>query len=218
VLADLEGVQDGFEMAFKETKEELARNGCILPTLEANMRNQVNIANIKIVEGGENAMQSSINKLTPASSVVGEMPVIFNSKYGDWDNKKESILKHVINIMETKNTKNIAILHDETFKSEDIENTLKDKIEGKTIVTYPSSCKNKIQNIENVKKFCEQNNHILVTKNKYFDGCEASNVIFINFFEAGVRHTLMRAVQNVIYIYVGGGVKITGMKENNTFC
>jgi TATA-box binding protein (TBP) (component of TFIID and TFIIIB) len=28
----------------------------------------------------------------------------------------------------------------------------------------------------------------------------------------------MRAVENVIYIYVGGGVKITGMKEDNTFC
>ena len=51
LLADMINVNDDFETAFKESKEALSMKGWFLPTLEANMRNQVNIANINIEQG-----------------------------------------------------------------------------------------------------------------------------------------------------------------------
>ena len=95
LLADLGYVGEDFQKAFKETKEELEKKGWILPTLEVNMRNQVNIANIEVEKGiGGYDMQSSINKLPSASSVVGDVPSHFNIKSrDDWNKKKEEILR-----------------------------------------------------------------------------------------------------------------------------
>ena len=50
-LADLINVEHDFEEALTEMKEELKKEKWFFPALEANMRNQVNIASI-IVEGG----------------------------------------------------------------------------------------------------------------------------------------------------------------------
>ena len=72
--------------------EELKMNGWILPSLQANMRNQVNIANIQIDRrensGWDGEMQSSIDKLPSGSSLVGEIPVLFRLKLSDWNEKK----------------------------------------------------------------------------------------------------------------------------------
>ena len=47
-LADLSSVGNEFARALIEMKEELKTNGWILPALQANMRNQVNIANVQV--------------------------------------------------------------------------------------------------------------------------------------------------------------------------
>ena len=67
-----------FRNSFLRFKEELSKEGWILPTLEYNMRNQVNINNIDIktdIRGQEKPI--SINKLGSGSSVVGEVPILF---------------------------------------------------------------------------------------------------------------------------------------------
>ena len=128
------------------------------------MRNQVNVANIEVEKGDSGVdMQSSINKLPSASSVVGDVPSLFNIKVGDWNKKKEDILRHCIKMIQKKSDKNIVILYDDYFESKDIEKTLKSAVKNKTILTYPSSSQTKQQNIQNVIDFSQQNNHILVT-------------------------------------------------------
>ena len=223
VLADLNRAKDNFKNAFQQTKEDLSRKGWILPTLDANMRNQVNISNISVGEGsGNHAMQSSINKLPSGSSIVGEVPLLVQIEQSNWGQKKEGLLKKCMERMEQSkaesNNKNVVILLDSPPR--DIEKALKNVIKNKTIVRYPSSCGSKKQSIDNVISFSEQNNHILVTESKYFDGCEASNLIFVSWFPDGVRNNVMRAVQNLICIQLLGvmDAEIKGMKKDNTFC
>ena len=62
LLADLSRrVEKEFQNALKEMKEEMKRNGWILPTLSANMRNQVNIANVQVEQGSEGCkIQSTV--------------------------------------------------------------------------------------------------------------------------------------------------------------
>ena len=77
-LADAGVVEDGFKESLEDMKENLIASGWIIPTLEANMRNQINISNIKVEIDSKlsiNKMQSSINKNKPGSNVVGEVPV-----------------------------------------------------------------------------------------------------------------------------------------------
>ena len=218
VLADVSGVDDDFKKAFEETKKGLSQKGWILPTLHSNMRNQVNIANINVESGTSlDKMQSSVNQLPAASSVVGEVPVLFKVRYSDWDTKKEQVLKHAIELIEQKNKKNIVILYDDYFDSKDLEKIVKNIIRNKTIVSYPSLSGDKTQSVANVINFSVQSNHILVTKNRYFNGCEACSLIFLTGGGDGTRNCLMRAVQNLITIQLGGSAKITGMKEDNTF-
>ena len=64
-LADTSYVEGGFKEELKLMKKDLTKNGWILPTLEANMRNQVNISNINVkgTDGTAYKMQFSINKL-----------------------------------------------------------------------------------------------------------------------------------------------------------
>ena len=47
-LADTSSVKEDFKEALKDMKEELIKDGWILPKLEANMRNQINISNINV--------------------------------------------------------------------------------------------------------------------------------------------------------------------------
>ena len=223
LLADLDEVKDDFNRAFKETKNELSKEGWILPKLEFNMRNQVNISNINVKEGflsGILKMQSSIDILPSSSTVIGAVPLLFKVHKSDWDKKKESLLKKCIQIMEKKNDKNIIILQDRCSKFKDIENTLKIAVQNKTVLSYPSACKNEQQSIDNVISFSERTNHILITQGKYFNGCEASNVIFLNYQDYGVRNCLFRSVENVICVQLmddNRDAEIKGMKEDTTF-
>jgi hypothetical protein len=151
--------------------------------------------------------------------VVGEVPSLFNITPMYWKQNKDQILSHCIEMIEKKSDKNIVILHDGSSLFKHIENSLQNTIKNQTVLSYPSPSQNKTKSIQNVLDFSQENKHILVTKSKYFNGCEACNVILITCGFSGVRNTLMRGVQNVICIQVGSGLaKIKGMKEDQTFC
>ena len=71
VLADLSFNEHDFEEALTEMKEDLKKEEWNFPTLQANMRNQMNIANTNVEKGGAiHYMQSSIEKLKSGSSFV----------------------------------------------------------------------------------------------------------------------------------------------------
>ena len=166
-------------------------------------------------------MTDFIKHLKSGSTVAGEVPTLVKVKERHWPSKKLDILKHVIELMGEKNNKNAVILHDSRNNSQDIQNELM-KITTKTIVTYPAP-KNKQQNKTNsIKQFFENGNHILVTRQNYFNGCEASNVIYITSSGySGMRSSFMRAVENLIVVQLLPPIKaqftLKGFKEENKF-
>ena len=223
LLADLSSVANDFDTAIVEMKEDMERNGWILPTLGANMRNQVNITNLKYEKYEKDAtfneMQSSITKLKSGTSLIGEIPILFNVRWSYWDIKKDKVLVHCIELMSQKSDKNIVVLWDNLY-FQNVADDIKKAIKNKNVVVYPSE-QSKEEGILNVKQFVEKNHHILVTQNRYFNGCESPNVVYINCEEAGLRNSALRGVQNFICIQLqtqyGHGVKINGVKEDNTF-
>ena len=88
-LTDLSSVGNEFARALIEMKEELKTNGWILPAFQANMRNQVNIANVQVKKGNLSSqkMQFSIDLLQSGSSLIGEVPLLCQIKEFDWDQK-----------------------------------------------------------------------------------------------------------------------------------
>ena len=74
-LADTDYVRVGFKEALNKMKEDLTKDGWILPQLEANMRNQINISNINVERSGSWEMQSSIQKSKSGTNIVGELPI-----------------------------------------------------------------------------------------------------------------------------------------------
>ena len=221
ILADLSSVEKDFEEALTEMKDELKKEEWIFPTLHANMRNQVNIANINIENGNNMAykMQSSIEKLKSGSSLTGEVPLLFKVRSNDWKTKKDEVLKHCLEFMKKKNEKNVVVLWDWNSMFKDVADDIKRVIKDKKIVSYPSE-KSEQEGILNVKEFVEKNDHILVTEGQYFNGCEATNVIFLTYSSRGLRNCILRGVQNIICVQLLFGVsnaKISGMKEDNRF-
>ena len=223
LLADLSSVQNDFKTAVQEMNEELKMNGWILPSLQANMRNQVNIANIQIDRrensGWDGEMQSSIDKLPSGSSLVGEIPVLFRLKLSDWNEKKDEVLKHCVDLMSQKSDKNIVVLYDSDYVFKDVADDIQRVIKDKKVVAYPLKQSRK-SGILNIKQFVEESDHILVTENKYFNGCESANVIFLFWGDEGIRNSLLRGVQNMICIQLTasyGEAIMIGMKEDNRF-
>ena len=238
VLADISNVESGFKEALEEMKNELKNNGWIFPFLAYNMRNQVNIANINVERGSKGmrrrpgvfpgstlGMQSSVQKLNSGSCLIGELPLLF--KVLDWKLQKFEVLHLCINLMMKKNDKNIVVLYDDFKVFKDVDKDIQMIIEDKTVVAYPPD-KNKT-GISSIRDFIEKRGYILVTHGQYFNGCEASNIIFLNNFYGGVRNCLMRGVENVICVQlkenkekgikgiIGETTDIKGMKEDNRF-
>ena len=214
-LADVQAFVDSdFSIELSDMTKELKEAGWILPELKSNMRNQVNISNIMVeYQGNAYRMQSSIEKLQSGSNIIGEFPILIKIKYLDWDKKKDQLLEYCFQEMKKKDRKNVVVLYDDDcsfFKDvgKDLRRLSKDKI----VVEYPSS-QGKQKDISNIKNFIEQNDHILFTRRDYFNGCEASNIIYLNGSSNGVRNCLMRGVQNVICIQVDAYTSICGMKE-----
>ena len=112
-LADLCAVEYDFDGAVQKMKEEMKRNGWILPILKANMRNQVNIAKVHVELGTtfKYSIEYSVEKLPSGSSLIGEIPISFRVKSPDWDQKKYEVLRHCIELISQKNEKNIGIVY-----------------------------------------------------------------------------------------------------------
>ena len=223
LLADLSIVDTDFQNALEEMKEEMKMNGWILPTLNFNMRNQVNIANVQIEKGTSFVeMQYSIEKLKSGTSLIGEIPILFKVHNRNWDKKKDEVLKHCIELMSQKSDKNIVILWDNDSVFKDIADDIKRVIKDKTVVSYPSK-QSKKEGISNVKQFVEKSDRILVTQDYYFNGCESANAIFLYCGSGGIRNGVLRGVQNILCIQLRAGgagafnPKINGMKEDSRF-
>merc|ERR1712198_496392 len=112
--------------------------------------------------------------------------------------------------------KNVVILHDFDSYFKDVGKDLKRLIKDKTVIEYPSN-EGKQKSIQNIKDFIEKDDHILVTRNDYFNGCEASNIVFLHYLWSGIRNGLLRGVKNLILVDIRGYAKISGMKEDNRF-
>ena len=218
-MADIQYAREDYTNAINEMKNELTEEGWIFPCLQANMRNQVNIANINAEFNAvyPEKMQSSIEKLKPASTLVGDVPLLFKVKEDQWERKKEEVLKQCIELMAEKNGKNIVILFDNDNLFEDVADVIKRVVKDKTVVPYPSY-KSEKEDIENVKIFVENTNHILATKQHYFDGCEAPNIVYLcskGFL--GLRNYLLRGVENLICVQLSDDFELKGMKEDRRF-
>ena len=217
-LADVSDVSDDFMKALEDMKEDLTKDGWILPQLESNMRNQINISNIAI-EGFNNyyAMQSSIAKLKSGTNIVGELPILFRVKNkSEWKKKKDQILVHCIQKMNKKDKKNVAILYDREYMFEHVGKDLKRLMKDKIVIEYPSD-QGTQKDISNIKDFIEKDDHILFTRSNYFNGCEASNIVYLSHSGGGIRNSLMRGVKNLILVDVEGDVLVSGMKEDKRF-
>ena len=218
VLSDISRASNDFKQNLDDAKKELSKQHFVLPGLQYNMRNTKQMNNVKVIEHGVYGMQETIQKLECGnSSVVGEIPIVLKLKdKKDWNKKKKEILKHSIELIKKRNNKNIVLLHTKYFKSKDIQSVLEEIMENQTILTYPSD-KGKERGKQNIKDFCETPNHILVTRIRYFNGCEAANVIFVNNYydNEGVRNQMMRGVENFIFIDVKGSINVEGMKEEH---
>ena len=219
ILADLDYVGNDFKKALTEMKDELKKEEWIFPTLQANMRNQVNIANIDVEKGSRfSEMQSSIEKLRSGSSLTGEISLLFKVERDDWRRKKDGVLKHCFELMNQKSEKNVVVLWDGCYNFEDVADDIKRVIKDKKVLSYPSE-KSEQEGILNVKDFVEKNDHILVTEGRYFNGCEAANIIFLTYGGGGVRNRILRGVQNIICVQLthGEDAEIRGMKEDKRF-
>lgn len=112
-LADTSVVDSDFKKELNKMKSELTKVGWGFPQLEANMRNQVNISNIKVETTDGFQMQYSIEKLRSATNVVGDIPTLIKVREGkigkigrDWNKKKGAILEHCLKEMDGKDNKN----------------------------------------------------------------------------------------------------------------
>ena len=121
--------------------------------------------------------------------------------------------------MSQKNEKNVAVLWDWDYTFGDVADGIKRVIKHKKVVVYPSE-QSKEERISNVKQFVEKTDHILVTRNLYYNGGECANVILFTYGGQGVRNNVLRGVQNIICVqltYGGLEATINGMKEDNRF-
>ena len=217
-LSDVSLVEDDFREALNDMKEDLTRDGWILPQLETNMRNQINISNINVIGGKLYKMQSIIRKLESGANMAGELPTLLKVRNErDWMKKKDKILLHCIQEMNKRDRKNVVILHNNDDGFEDVGKDLKRLIKDKTVIEYPSN-EGKKKDIQNIKDFIEKDDHILVTRDDYFNGCEASSIVYLSYgYSSGIRNGLMRGVKNSILVDVNGRAKISGMKEDKRF-
>merc|ERR1712133_108081 len=156
-------------------------------------------------------MQSSIQVLKSGTNIVGELPIHLKVKYDSEGMKnKDNILTYCVQEMNKKYNKNVVILHNEDSFFKDVGKDLKRLIKDKTVIEYPSN-EGKKKDIQNIKDFIEKDDHILVTRNDYFNGCEASSIVYLNYYGDGIRNSLMRGVKNLILVDIDGRAKISGM-------
>ena len=196
-------IVEEFNEGYKNLKKTLLSEGWLLPNLNANMRNQKNIYNISVKgtsRSKTDACNTALERLKIGSTVVGELPTLLKIKrWPDWDERKREILNYSINLIDQQSDRNIIMLHDLNFSTRDIEYALKEVQTSKTILSYPCNG-NKDQDRRSFQDFCEKKNHLLITKDKYFNGCEAPNVIYVTEGGFGVRNPL-KELTNVLLLF-----------------
>ena len=214
---------EDFNLAFEDLKQNLSSNGWLLPNLSANMRNQKNIYNISVKGSSRSktdTCNTALSRLRIGSTVVGELPFLVKIKRHHWPEKETEILNHCVELIDQKTDRNIIILHDASFPSPDIENSLKEVLRNKIVLSYPCPGNNE-QGIRNFQDFCEKKNHLLVTQVKYFNGCEAPNVIYLADGGFGIRNAMLRAVERLVCVLRllpnESFISIKGVKEDNSF-
>lgn len=214
---------EDFNLAFEDLKQNLSSNGWLLPNLSANMRNQKNIYNISVKGSSRSktdTCNTALSRLRIGSTVVGELPFLVKIKRHHWREKETEILNHCVELIDQKTERNIIILHDASFPSLDIENSLKEVLRNKIVLSYPCPGSNE-QGIRNFQDFCEKKNHLLVTQVKYFNGCEAPNVIYLTDGGFGIRNAMLRAVERLVCVLRllpnETFISIKGVKEDNSF-
>ena len=111
-------------------------------------------------------MQFSIDLFQSESSLIGEVPLLYQIKEFDWNHKKDKVLQHCIDLMIQKSEKNVVVLWDSDCLIRNVEDDIKRVFKEKTNVTY-SSKQIKDETL-NIKQFVEKSDHILVTGNRYF--------------------------------------------------
>ena len=120
--------------------------------------------------------------------------------------------------MSKKNDRNIVVLWD-TWHFKDVADDIKNTIKDKNVVSYPPK-HSKEDGTLNIKQFVEKSNHILVTRDLYFNGCECANVIFLTDWFKGIRNSILRGVQNILCIQVtdvGYEARMNGVKKDDRF-
>ena len=170
-------------------------------------------------------MQSSITQLKSGTNIVDELPILLKVKdKSNWNKKKDQILKRCIQEIDKKDKKNVVVLHDDDDDFKDVGKDLKRLIPDKTVLEYPSSqnlflrqLNGNRKDISNIKDFIEKDNQILCARRDYFNGCEASNIVFLNSNFHGHRNGIMRGVENVILVQVADSAVISGMKKDKRF-
>ena len=222
---------EDFNLAFEDLKQNLSSNGWLLPNLSANMRNQKNIYNISVKGSSRSKTgtchqlrkehgNTALSRLRIGSTVVGELPFLVKIKRHHWREKETEILNHCVELIDQKTERNIIILHDASFPSLDIENSLKEVLRNTIVLSYPCPGSNE-QGIRNFQDFCEKKNHLLVTQVKYFNGCEAPNVIYLTDGGFGIRNAMLRAVERLVCVLRllpnETFISIKGVKEDNSF-
>ena len=175
-----------------------------LGMLSSNLRNskEISTTNVKatFVEsffGGAHDMKKEV-KAKPAT-MVGSIPTLIPLL--GWEFKKVigQVLNHVITEFDTKfNQPSIVFLHDDYFTTKEIRIALQ-KVTKKQIFTYPSS-KDQKTSTENLMDFLRNDDNILITHEKYFRGCESSNIVYFSMSDENVRSTIARAVENLYVI------------------
>ena len=214
---------EDFNEAFKDLKQLLTTQGWLLPNLNANMRNQKNIYNL-VVKGTSRSKTDTCNTVLPrlriGSTVVGELPTLIKVRRWHWDEKKKEVLKYCVELVDQHTERNIIILHDLNFLSHEIENDLQEVQNSKTVLSYPC-VGNKEQGRKHFQDFCEMIGHLLITQEKYFNGCEAPNVIYLTEGGFGARNPMLRAVERLVCVLRllpnEDFISIHGVKEDNTF-
>ena len=206
LLTDTADVSEGFKNEFKQVKKSLASHGWLLPTLNVNMRNQRNIARVKVESDKANfyQMQYLLPLLNDNTLLVGEVPVEVKLEKRFWENQKHRVFKYVIDQMNEKNDKNILFLLSQDAKIEDVAGILK-TISNSTVLMYPI-VKDKKLGEANVKAFIEDSNIILVTHDELFNGCETSKVVYIKMGDLNIlrdiKSSIRRAIEHLIIVNV----------------
>ena len=121
------------------------------------------------------------------SHVIWCIPPIFPMKGADTQTRSESKDPNSFRVLNQEMNK-FVLLHDATFDSIEIAKKLYDHLK-RDIVVYKPNKLDPIHYIRNFNKVLFNSNHILVTNQVYFVGCDTPNVVYL--LQRGNEHRLL---------------------------